>query len=138
MIVPRAGLLIVKFWRRKGVIMFTYIPTLNDHFEDHAQRLLQQRTSPLADRILDHWRDNEPKRLETLFLQGALRRTIRIYEQTLLDMQKSLEEMEGVEPALSQSVAWGRLMRIEEDEEEAAEAWGMTLEEYRNRSFDHD
>ena len=118
--------------------MFTYIPTLNDHFEDHAQRLLQQRTSPLADRILDHWRDNEPKRLETLFLQGALRRTIRIYEQTLLDMQKSLEEMEGVEPALSQSVAWGRLMRIEEDEEEEAEAWGMTLEEYRNRSFDHD
>ena len=53
-------------------------------------------------------------------------------------MQKSLEEMEGVEPALSQSVAWGRLMRIEEDEEEEAEAWGMTLEEYRNRSFDHD
>ena len=119
--------------------MFTYISALNDHFEDHAQRLLQQRTSPLADRILDHWRDNEPKRLETLFLQGALRRTIRIYERTLLDMQKSLEEMGGgVEPALSQSVAWGRLMRIEENEEEEAEAWGVTLEEYRNRSYDHD
>ena len=113
--------------------MFTYIQTTNDDFEELAQRLLRQRTSMLEDEILSFWRINEPKKTQSLLFQKILRRTLKQQARAIVDLQKTLEEMEGVEPALSKTEAWRRLMWIEEDEAEEAAAWGMTLDEYRSR-----
>jgi hypothetical protein len=54
--------------------------------------------------------------------------------QALLDAQAEWQEIEGLPAPLARLEAWRRWMRIEEDEAEEAEAWGMSLEEYRNRN----
>jgi hypothetical protein len=51
----------------------------------------------------------------------------------LINLQIALQKTENLDPALAKMEAWNRLMRHEEDEVEEAKAWGMTLEEYRNR-----
>jgi hypothetical protein len=84
-------------------------------------------------RILKHWQIYEPKKVEDLLSKQMLKQTLTLTAEALLDMQIALMEQEKLNPALAQSEAWNRLMRIEEDEAEEAEAWGMTLEEYRNR-----
>jgi hypothetical protein len=106
---------------------------MNDNFEEQAQRLFQQKTSMLADEILSFWRVYEPQRIDTLFSHGALRKTIKVYERTLLDMQRYLEDMEQLPPPLAKMEAWRNLMRIEEEEDEADKEadWGPWREEYR-------
>ena len=112
--------------------MFTYTPTMNDNFTEQAQRLLQQRTSMLEDEILSFWRVYEPEKTATFLLQGILRRTLKQQARAIVNMQRALEETEGVEPALSKSEAWRNLMRIEEEEDEADKEadWGPWREEY--------
>jgi hypothetical protein len=83
--------------------------------------------------ILNHWREYEPKRVEELLSKGMLRKALTQKADALLDMQMALEKTEGLNPVLAQLEAWNRLMRIEEDAEEEAKAWGMTVEEYLNR-----
>ena len=112
--------------------MFAYTPTMNDNFEEQAQRLLQQRTSMLEDEILSFWREYEPKKIEEFLFHKMLRRTLKQQARAIVDMQRALEETEGVEPALSKSEAWRNLMRIEEEEDEADKEadWGPWREEY--------
>jgi hypothetical protein len=107
--------------------------TAHDDFQNLEQELLDMKTRFHEDEILHHWRTHEPKRIEALLLQGVLRKTLQKQAHSLRAVQKSLEEMELLPPALAKMEAWSRLMRIEEDKAEEAKAWGMTLEEYRNR-----
>jgi hypothetical protein len=84
-------------------------------------------------RILKFWREHEPKKVQSLIDQGILRRTVAQKANDLFDMQIALQHSENLNPVLARHEAWNRLMRIEEDAAEEAEAWGMTLEEYLNR-----
>ena len=102
-------------------------------FSSLEQELLLMQRSPLEEEILYHWRSYEPKLMEALLTQGTLRRSLAQKASDLLAVQKSLEKMDALPPSLARMEAWNRLMRITEDEAEEAEAWGMTLEEYRNR-----
>ena len=98
------------------------------------REVLNMKFSSMTERkILNFWREYEPKRVEDLLSKGILRKTLTQKAEALLDMQIALEDTEGMELGLSRSEAWNRLMRIEEDAAEEAEAWGMTLEEYQNR-----
>jgi hypothetical protein len=105
-----------------------------------AQRhmLAMKFNSQTEQRILHFWRTHEPKKVENLLFKGILRRTLEQTADALFDMQIALEKSELLSPALAQSEAWRRLMRIEEDEAEEAAAWGMTLDEYRNRRWGMD
>jgi hypothetical protein len=118
--------------------MFTYTPTLNDNFAELAQGLLRQRTGLLEDEILSFWREYEPNKIDQLLFQKKLRAVLRQQASALTDMQEALEKQEQLPPPLAKMEAWRRLMRIEEDEAEEAAAWGMTLDEYRNRSWGMD
>jgi hypothetical protein len=104
-------------------------------FENLAYGLLPRQLGTKEGEILDFWREYEPKKVQALISQGLLRITLTQKANALRDMQTALEETEQLPPALARMEAWNRLMRIEEDEEEEAEAWGMTLEEYRNRPY---
>jgi hypothetical protein len=86
-------------------------------------------------KILKFWREHEPKKVQNLIDQGILRRTLVQKANDLLDMQVALQHSENLNPVLARHEAWNRLMRIEEDAAEEAEAWGMTLEEYLNRPY---
>jgi hypothetical protein len=97
------------------------------------QLLAQQFDSMTEGRILKHWHEYEPKRVEDLLFKRILRRTLIQKANALLDMQIALQKYEGLHPTLARMEAWNRLLRIEEDEGEEAEAFGMTLDEYRNR-----
>jgi hypothetical protein len=90
----------------------------------HAQRqiLAQQFDSMTEYKILKHWREYEPKRVEALIWKGMLRRTLIRMADDLLDMQIALEKREGLNPALARLEAWNRLMKHEEDQNEDADA----------------
>jgi hypothetical protein len=104
---------------------------IEEDFQEFARALLNYKTTMLEDEILDFWRGYEPTKVETLLTQRVLVKCVRQKAADIVAMQKSLEEWEQVPAALTKLEAWRRLMRIEEDEEEEAEAFGMTLEEYR-------
>jgi hypothetical protein len=112
----------------------TMTPHKHLHYAKH-EMLAQKFDGGMEQKILKHWRQYEPKRVERLLAQGILRRSLIQMANALLDMQIALEKTERLPPALSRSEAWNRLMRIEEDAEEEAKAWGMTLEEYLNRPY---
>ncbi|MGB9154302.1 MAG: hypothetical protein WCD70_14575 [Alphaproteobacteria bacterium] len=104
------------------------------NFKNLERELLNMKLGSLMEyNILDHWRTYEPKRVESLLMKGILRKTIVQMSEALWDMQMALEKTEKLDPSLAETEAWNRLMRHEEDEVEEAKAWGMTLEEYRNR-----
>ena len=113
--------------------MFTYTPTMNDHFTDQSQELLRQRISMLEDEILSFWRVYEPKKLEELLFRKMLRRALKQQASDLLAVQRTMEEMEQLPPCLAKSEAWRNLMRIEEEEDAADKEadWGPWREEYR-------
>lgn len=89
--------------------------------------------SGMERKILKFWRENEPKKVQSLLDKGVLRQALIQKANALFDMQLALEQSENLPPSLAEMEAWNRLMRIEEDAAEEAEAWGMTLEEYLNR-----
>ena len=108
--------------------------TQND-FKNLERELLPIRTTMLENEILCHWRSNEPKKLDELFLRGMVSRSLKMRARDLLSVQRTMEETEQLPPSLARMEAWRQLMRIEEDETEEAAAWGMTLDEYRNRQW---
>lgn len=116
--------------------MFAYAPTIRDNFEELAQGLSEQKTSILEDKILDFWRENEPKKVQDLLDMGMLKQAVTKKADALLDMKMALAQSDNLPLALAEHEAWSRLMRIEEDAAEEAAAWGMTLEEYLNRPFE--
>lgn len=103
----------------------------------HAEQdsLNQKYDSGMERKILRFWREYEPKKVQSLLDQGQLRQTLQLKAVALFDMQHSLEKYDRLDPVLAAMEAWNRLMRIEEDAEEEAAAWGMTLEEYKNRDW---
>jgi hypothetical protein len=104
------------------------------HFRYAKKQVLEQQFDSMAEQaILKHWRVHEPKKVEALLSKGILRRTLALMANALWDMQMDLEKSEKLHPVLAKTEAWRCLMRIEEDAKEEAEAWGMILEEYRNR-----
>jgi hypothetical protein len=111
--------------------------TMLTHFKYAQHHMLAQLFDSMTEyKILNFWREYEPKKVEDLLSQQALRKTIELTAKALIDMQLVLEEQEKLHPTLASMEAWNRLMRIEADEEEEeAAAWGMTLDEYRNRSY---
>jgi hypothetical protein len=104
-----------------------------DTFTEQAQRLLQQRTSMLEDKILSFWRTHEPKKIEEFLFHKMLRRSLKQQASDLLAVQRTMEEMEQLPPPLAKMEAWRNLMRIEEEEDEADKEadWGPWREEYR-------
>ena len=103
-------------------------------FQNTERELMNMKFGNLTERkVLQFWREYEPKRVDALLLKGTLRKALVEKAAALWDMQMALEETENLDPMLAKMEAWNRLMKIEEDEKEEAEAWGMTLEEYRNR-----
>jgi hypothetical protein len=105
-------------------------------FDNLQRELLPMKFDSMAEyEILKFWREYEPKKVEDLLFKKILRRTLTLTANALWDMQLALEETEQLPPVLARTEAWSRLMRIEEDEEEEAEAFGMTLDEYRNRPY---
>jgi hypothetical protein len=77
--------------------------------------------------------DQLQERVEALLMKGILKKTLVQMADALINLQIALQKTENLDPALAKMEAWNRLMRHEEDEVEEAKAWGMTLEEYRNR-----
>jgi hypothetical protein len=105
-------------------------------FQQTEQELMSMQFNSLTERnILKFWRTHEPKKVEDMLSKGILRKTLTLTADAILDMQMALQESENLPPSLARMEAWNRLMRIEEDEVEEAEAFGMTLDEYRNRPF---
>jgi hypothetical protein len=110
--------------------------SLPKHFKYAKHQVLAQQFDSMTERkILKFWRVHEPKRVEDLLSKGILRRTLIQKANDLLDMQIALEQSENLNPVLAKMEAWNRLMRIDEDAAEEAEAFGMTVAEYLNRPF---
>jgi hypothetical protein len=111
----------------------TRTPTQNKFLNLEREVLNMKLDSMTERKILDFWRQHEPKKVEELLSKQMLRKTLTLTANALLDMQLALQETERLHPVLARSEAWNRLMRIEEDAVEEAAAWGMTLEDYLNR-----
>jgi hypothetical protein len=107
---------------------------IRKHFKYAKRTILPQLFDSMAEQtILKFWRVHEPKKVEALLSKGILRRTLTLMANALWELQMDLEKSEKLHPVLAKTEAWRVLMRIEEDEVEEAAAWGMTVEEYRNR-----
>jgi hypothetical protein len=104
----------------------------NEQFTHAAETLLAVQYSMLEEEILYHWERECPKKRAALVADGALRKTVKLYARSIIGVQKGLEEC-GLERPLARMEAWAQLMRESDDDEEEAAAWGITLEEYRNR-----
>lgn len=107
--------------------------TLED-FETLECSLCSLKYGGMERKILKFWREYAPEKVEQLLAQQILRRTLILTANALFDMQLALEQSEGVHPALSGSEAWRRLMRLEEEMDEADKEadWGPWKEEYWN------
>ena len=84
--------------------------------------------------ILTHWRAHQPKLVEQLLDKQSLMATLRQKAEDLLDMQMSLERTERLNPVVAKLEAWRLLMMPQDDTAGEAEAFGMTVEEYRSRA----
>jgi hypothetical protein len=87
----------------------------------------------LEQEVFNHWRDNEPKKVEALMMKRELRKAISDQTNALILLRRQLQKTENLDPAMARMEAWNRLMRITEDATAEAKAWGMTTEDYQNR-----
>jgi hypothetical protein len=87
------------------------------NFKNLEHELLAQQFDSMTEyKILKHWREHEPKKVEALLSRGMLRRSLIQMADDLLDVQISLEKKEGLNPALARLEAWNRLMKHEDDQ----------------------
>lgn len=79
-------------------------------------------------KILQHWRNHEPKLVEELIDRQMLRKTLEQRANELVDLQIQLEKTYRMSPAESALEAWNQLMApLSKDEDEPAAYAEMDL-----------